>query len=317
MKIIVLDGYPLSTGDLSWKELEKLGEVIIYDKTQEEDILAHIGDAEIIFTNKTPLTKEILEKTKVKWIGVLATGYNVVDVEGARDLGILVANVPTYGNDAVAQFTFALLLELCSGVGLHDKLVKEGEWEKRNCFSFWNYSLMELKNKSLGIIGLGRNGEKVAEIATAFGMKILAYDRFKNEKLIKKGYEYLELDEVFEKSDIISLHCPLTAENENLICEESINKMKEGVIIINTARGGLIKDEDLARALTSGKVRGAGLDVVSVEPINNDNPLLKAPNCIITPHIAWAPKEARERLLDIAINNLKEYLKGNPTNIVN
>lgn len=317
MKIVVLDGYTLNPGDLSWDELLQLGETTVYDKTPTEDIVKNIGDAEIIFTNKTPITRETLEKTNIKWIGVLATGYNVVDVEAAKEKGIPVCNVPTYGNSAVAQFALALLLELCHHVGEHNRAVQDGQWQKTGDFCFWNYPLIELKDKTIGIVGFGRNGQRVGEIARALEMDVLVYDKYVSEEMVNRGYKYVELDEIYEKSDVITLHCPLTEENTGFINKETISKMKDGVLIINTARGPLINEEDLAEALKSGKVKGAGLDVVSTEPIKEENPLLAAPNCIITPHIAWAPRESRDRLLGIAVNNLKEFLKGNTINKVN
>ncbi|ONI48281.1 glycerate dehydrogenase, partial [Candidatus Epulonipiscioides saccharophilum] len=265
-----------------------------------------------------PLTKETFDQTNIKWIGVLATGYNIVDVEAAKAKGIPVCNVPTYGNDAVGQFAIALLLELCHHIGHHSYVVRhERAWQDCEHFCFWDYPLIELAGKTIGIVGLGRNGLVMARVAKALGMKVIAYDKFVNMELEKEGYEYVSEDELFERSDVISLHCPLFAENTGLICKETIAKMKDGVMIINTARGPLVNEQDLADALNSGKVAGAGLDVVSTEPISDDNPLLTAKNCILTPHIAWAPKEARTRLLNTAINNLKSYLNGNVINAVN
>ncbi|OON97489.1 MAG: glycerate dehydrogenase [Candidatus Epulonipiscium fishelsonii] len=318
MKIVVLDGYTLNPGDLSWKALEDIAPTTVYDRTAPEDIVKRIGDADIVFTNKTPITKETLDKTNIKWIGILATGYNVVDIDAAKAKGIPVCNVPTYGNDAVGQFTIALLLELCHHIGHHNYKVKhEGEWQKRGDFCFWDYPLIELAGKTMGIIGFGRNGQVTGKIARALGMKVIAYDKFINQDMIKEGYEYVSLNELLSQSDVISLHCPLFPENTGIINKENIDKMKDGVFILNTARGPLVNEQDLADALNSGKVGGAGLDVVSSEPIKDDNPLLTAKNCILTPHIAWAPKEARNRLLGIAVNNLKEYLKGNTINAVN
>ncbi|ONI41733.1 glycerate dehydrogenase [Candidatus Epulonipiscium fishelsonii] len=318
MKIVVLDGYTLNPGDLSWKALEDIAPTTVYDRTAPEDIVKRIGDADIVFTNKTPITKETLDKTNIKWIGILATGYNVVDIDAAKAKGIPVCNVPTYGNDAVGQFAIALLLELCHHIGHHSYKVRhEGEWQKRGDFCFWDYPLIELVGKTMGIIGFGRNGQSTAKIARALGMNVIAYDKFENPDMIKEGYKYVSLDELLAKSDVISLHCPLFPENTGIINKENIAKMKDGVFILNTARGPLVNEQDLTDALNSGKVGGAGLDVVSSEPIKDDNPLLTAKNCIITPHIAWAPKEARNRLLGIAVNNLKEYLKGNTINAVN
>lgn len=319
MKIVVLDGHTLNPGDLSWKELENIGECTVYDRTSYTDInevIERIGDAEIIFTNKTPITKDILEKCdNIKYIGVLATGYNVIDVKAANENGIIVTNIPTYGTNAVGQSAIALLLEICNRVGHHDKAVKEGRWTNNIDWSFWDYPLIELSNKIMGIIGFGRIGQSTGKIAKALGMKIIVNDQYESESGKEIG-EYVSLEEIFTKSDVISLHCPLLESTQGIINKSNIEKMKNGVIIINNSRGPLIIDADLAEALNSGKVYAAGLDVVSKEPITDDNPLLTAKNCIITPHIAWAPKETRDRLLGIAINNLKNFLNGKPMNMV-
>lgn len=318
MKIVVLDGYTLNPGDLSWEGLERLGELKVYDRTPEDKILERIGNAEIVFTNKTPLRRETLEKTpSVKYIGVLATGYNVVDTDAAKELGIIVTNIPTYGTAAVAQFTFALLLEICHHVWAHNEAVKKGAWTKCPDFCFWNYPLIELAGKTMGIIGFGRIGQAVATIAQAFGMKVLAHDVYQDKALENENLRYAGLDELLASADVVSLHCPLFESTKGIINKNTIAKMKDGVIIINTSRGPLIVEEDLAEALNSGKVFGAAMDVVSVEPIKADNPLLTAKNCIITPHIAWAPKESRVRLMDIAVKNLEAFLKGEPVNVVN
>jgi len=317
MKIVVLDGYTLTPGDLTWEGLAALGDLTIYDRTPEDKVVERIGDAEIIFINKIKITKEILEKTKVKYIGVLATGYNVVDIDAARDLGVLVSNIPTYGTASVAQMVFALLLEICHHVGAHDAAVKNGEWQTKTDFCFWNYPLIELAGKSMGIIGYGRIGQATGQLAQAFGMKILAYNRNPDPSLENDHLRFVELDELYAKSDVISLHCPLSDSTKGIINKNSIGKMKDGVILINTSRGPLIVEEDLAEALNNGKVYAAGVDVVSVEPIKADNPLLNAKNIFITPHIAWAPIESRERLMSIAVENLTSFLRGNPQNIVN
>ena len=318
MKIVVLDGYTLNPGDLSWSELEKLGDLKVYDRTNSNEIIKRIGNAEYVYTNKTPLSKETIFKCpSIKWIGVLATGYNVVDVDAASERDIPVCNVPTYGTSAVAQFVFALLLELCHHVGEHNRSVKNGQWAKNKDFCYWNYPLMELKDKTIGIIGLGRIGKNTAKIAQAFGMKVMAVDNHPLKELESETLKYTDLEELLHNSDIISLHCPLFESTMGIINKKNIEKMKDGVIIINTSRGQLIVEEDLKEALISGKVSAAACDVVSSEPIKEKNVLLNAPNIIITPHIAWAPKESRRRLLDTAINNLKEYLKGNITNAVN
>ena len=317
MKIVVLDGYTLNPGDLSWEVLHDFGAVTVYDRTPEEEVINRIGDAEIVFTNKTPLSREVFEATQIKWVGVLATGYNVVDIAAAKEKGIPVSNVPAYGNDAVGQFAIALLLEMCHHIAAHDQAIRKGQWKESGDFCFWNYPLIELAGKTMGIVGFGRNGQAAGRIAKALGMKVIAYDKYVNEALVAEEYEYVALDELFRRSDVISLHCPLFADNTGIINKTNIAKMKEGVMIINTARGPLVNEEDLAEALNSGKVGGAGLDVVCIEPILEDNPLLTAKNCILTPHIAWAPIEARQRLFDIAVDNLRSYLEGQPTNVVN
>lgn len=318
MKIVILDGYTLNPGDLSWSELEKLGEVIVYDRTAPNQIVERIGDADFIYTNKTLLSKETFEACpSIKWVGVLATGYNVVDVEAAAEKDIPVCNVPTYGTSAVAQYVFALLLELCHHVGKHSESVKNGDWTVSKDFCYWNYPLIELKDKTMGIIGLGRIGQNTAKIAQAFGMKVVAYDQYQVEELKSETLKYVELDEVLSNSDVISLHCPLFESTKGIINKDNIAKMKDGVMLINTSRGPLIVEEDLKVALESGKIAGAACDVISTEPIQNDNVLLDAPNIIITPHIAWAPRESRKRLLDIAVNNLAEFIKGNTINAVN
>ena len=313
-KIVVLDGYSLNPGDLSWKGLEQLGSVEIYDRTQDDKIEERVGDCEIVITNKTPITRALLErKPGIKYVGVLATGYNVVDIEAARDNGVVVTNIPTYGTQAVAQYVFALLLELCNRVAHHDRRVKEGAWSRAKDFCFWDYPLMELAGKTIGLVGYGRIGQATGRIAKAFGMEVLVYDL---KKLDEEGLEFVDLETLYRRSDVISLHCPLTEENIGMINRESIDRMKEGVLLINTSRGPLIEEQDLAEALNSKRVGGAALDVLAVEPAREDNPLLKADNCIITPHIAWAPKEARERLLNIAVDNLEGYLTGRVQNKV-
>lgn len=317
MKIVVLDGYTLNPGDLTWEGLGKLGDLIVYDRTPEDKIVERIGDAEVIFINKVKITREILEQINVKYVGVLATGYNVIDVAAAKQKGILVSNIPTYGTASVAQMVFALLLEICHHVGAHDGLVKSGEWANKTDFCFWNYPLIELAGKTMGIIGYGRIGQATGMIAQAFGMKVLAYNRHPDRSLESDTLRFVELDELFAEADVISLHCPLLDSTKGIINNSNIAKMKDGVIIINTSRGPLIVEEDLAEALNSGKVYAAGIDVVAVEPIELDNPLLKAKNIFITPHIAWAPIESRERLMNIAVENLRSYMDGNPENIVN
>lgn len=320
MKIVVLDGYTENPGDLSWEELEKLGELTVYDRTSLYDVsevIDRIGDAEAVYTNKTPLPKDVFSACKnLKFVGVLATGYNVVDVEAAKENGAVVCNIPTYGTSAVSQFAAALLLEICHHVGHHTDAVKEGRWSKNKDWCFWDYPLIELAGKTVGIVGFGRIGQAAGTLFKAFGMKVVAYDQHENSAGREIG-EYVSLDELWAQSDVVSLHCPLFPSTEGIINQENIAKMKDGVIILNTSRGPLIVEEDLAEALNSGKVYAAGVDVVSTEPIKEDNPLLKAQNCLITPHIAWAPKESRQRLMDIAVENLCEYIKGTPINAVN
>lgn len=289
MKIVVLDGYTLNPGDLSWDSLASLGELAVYDRTAEEDILSRAKDADVLFTNKTPLTRETLSNCKnLKYIGVLATGYNVVDVAAATELNITVTNIPTYGTAVVGQYAIALLLEIASRVGHHDKRVHEGAWSNNADWCFWDYPLIELEGKRLGIIGYGRIGRTTGRIAKAMGMDVVAYDSFINPDFKD---DYVDLDTLLTTSDVIVLHCPLFPETKEIINKNTISKMKDGVIIINNSRGPLINEEDLTSALNSGKVYAAGLDVVSTEPIKDDNPLLKAKNCIITPHISWAAHE--------------------------
>lgn len=318
MKIVVLDGYTLNPGDISWEGLEALGEVTVYDRTKEEDVIARIGDADVVYTNKTPVTRATLDACgSVKFIGVLATGYNIVDIDAAKEKGIPVSNIPTYGTAAVSQFAIALLLELCHHIGAHSDAVKAGEWTNNPDWCFWKYPLVELAGKTMGIIGFGRIGQDTAKIAQALGMKVLAYDAYQNPELESETCHYADLDTLLGQSDVISLHCPLFPSTEGIINKDNIAKMKDGVMIINDSRGPLIVEKDLREALDSGKVAGAALDVVSTEPIQADNPLIGAKNVILTPHIAWAPKESRQRLMDIAVANLKAYVDGAPQNVVN
>lgn len=323
MKIVILDGYTENPGDLSWEGLEKLGELTVYDRTSydlsgEDKIVERGKDADVIFTNKTPLSREAMKKMPhLKYIGVLATGYNVVDVAAAKEMGIVVTNIPTYGTAAVAQMAIALLLEMCHHVWAHSEAVKNGEWTNNKDWCFWNYPLIELADKTIGIIGFGRIGQSVGKIAQSLGMKVLAYDAHVNKELESDTLRYTDLEKLLKESDVISLHCPLFDSTKGMINKNSISKMKDGVMIINNSRGPLIVEEDLAEALNSGKVAGAALDVVSTEPIRADNPLLKAKNCIITPHISWAPKESRQRLMDIAVDNLRKFVEGTPVNVVN
>lgn len=317
MKIVVLDGSTLNTGDLSWEALQQLGELIIYDRTPSDKIIERIGEAKYIFTNKTPLGEEVFQACpSLSYIGVLATGYNVVDVEAAKKYGITVTNIPSYGTDTVAQFTFSLLLELCHQIGAHSRSVLSGEWCKSIDFCYWNTPQIELAGKTIGIIGYGKIGQATARIAQAFGMKVLVYSRTIRKEFEKDPVSFVPLDTLLENSDVISLHCPLFPETKEIINKASISKMKDGVLLINTSRGGLLNEQDVKEALDSGKIGGAAVDVVSIEPIKENNPLLSSKNIIITPHMAWASIEARQRLMDTATNNLAEFLKGYPINVV-
>ncbi len=323
MKIVILDGYTLNPGDLSWEGLEQIGELTVYDRTSydlsgQDKVVERVGDADAVFLNKTPLTRKAMERMpNLKFVGVLATGYNIVDVEAAKEKGIVVTNIPTYGTTAVSQMAFALLLEMCHHVGYHSEEVRKGAWTRNPDWCFWDYPLIELAGKTMGIIGFGRIGQEVGKIAQAFGMKVLAYDNFINTALESETLKYVEFDELLKQADVISLHCPLFENTKGIINKETIAKMKENVMIINTSRGPLIVEEDLAEALNTQRIAGAALDVVSTEPIEKTNPLLTSKNCIITPHISWAPKESRKRLMEIAINNLEGFLIGEPINIVN
>ncbi|MDR2390372.1 MAG: D-2-hydroxyacid dehydrogenase [Planctomycetota bacterium] len=323
MKIVVLDGYTLNPGDIDWEGFKKLGEFVCYDRTttkKEESakIIERIADAGAVIINKTPITREILDaKPQIKYIGVLATGYNVVDIDAAKEKGIVVTNIPTYGTTAVAQFVFAHVLEFCHHVAHHAQTVKDGRWAKSEDFCYWDYPLIELADKTMGIIGFGRIGQTVAKIAVAFGMKVLAYDEYVNKSLETDSIKYAPLDEVLFRSDVVSLHVPLFDSTKHMINKNTIAKMKDGVIIINTSRGPLVKEEDMVAALESGKVAGYGSDVVEVEPILLSNKLPQTKNCHITPHIAWAPKAARIRLMNIAVDNLAAFIKGIPVNVVN
>ena len=317
MKIVVLDGYTENPGDLSWEELGKLGELTVYDRTPEEEILNRIGDAEIVITNKTPLTRATMDACpNMRYIAVLATGYNVVDVAAAKEKGIPVSNVPTYGTASVGQFAIAMLLEICHHVAHHSQPVFEGKWNSCADWCYWDYPLIELDGKTMGIIGFGRIGQTTGKIAKAMGMNILAYDSFPTDSG-KAIAEYVDLDTLLAQSDVVALHCPLFPETQGIINKDTIAKMKDGVILLNNSRGPLSVEQDVADALNSGKIYAAGLDVVSTEPIRSDNPLLKAKNCILTPHISWAPKESRQRIMDCTVENVRAFLAGSPVNVVN
>lgn len=318
MKIVVLDGLTLNPGDLSWEGLEELGELTVYDRTPPELVVERIGTAEAVFTNKTILSREHFDRCpQVKFVGLLATGYNVVDIVAAKERSVVVCNVPTYGTMAVAQFATALLLELCHHVGQHSADVRSGNWTKKTDFCYWLNPLTEVDGRTLGLIGFGRIGQAFGRIAQALGMNVLACDDYQDTQLEGPNLRYATLDEIYADSDVISLHCPLFENNKGMINKAAIAKMKSGVLLINTSRGPLIVEQDLADALHAGKVAGAALDVLSVEPPKANNPLLTAPNCIITPHIAWATKEARMRLMNIAIENLAKFLKDSPQNVAN
>ena len=318
MKIVILDGHALNPGDLSYDCISEFGEVTLYQRTEtQEEAIERIADNEIVLVNKVPITEAVLAACpNIKLICVQATGYNVVDCEACAKRGIPVTNVPTYGTAAVAQFTIALMLELCHKIGHHDDLVHQGKWCECPTFCFWDTPQMELGGKTLGIIGFGRIGQAVAKLARAFDMKVLAYSRTQYAEG-RELAEYVDLDTLLAQSDFVSLHCPLFPETAKLINRETIAKMKDGAILINTSRGGLLDEGDVKDALVSGKLRAAAVDVVSEEPMLRDNPLLTAPNCIITPHMAWAPIESRQRLLDCVVENIRCFLKGTPQNVVN
>ncbi|MDP2415682.1 D-2-hydroxyacid dehydrogenase [Daejeonella sp.] len=318
MKLVVLDGYTLNPGDLNWEGIKKFGDLEVHDRTPESQIVERCRGAEIIFTNKTPLREPVLSQLPdLKYIGVLATGYNVVDVDYAKTRGIAVANVPGYGTASVVQMTFALMLELCQHVQSHSDSVRQGDWAASPDFCYWNYPLIELEGKTIGIIGFGSIGQKVADIATAFGMNIIGFSRTRSDQSHRKNFKWAELNELLKESDVVSVHCPLFPETQGIINKNSLRMMKRSAFFLNTSRGPLMVDRDLADALNEGIIAGAGIDVLSVEPPSADNPLFKAKNCLITPHIAWATKEARSRLMGIAENNLSSFLNQKPINIVN
>lgn len=320
MKIVVLDGFTLNPGDISWSTLEALGELTVFDRTNYDtkSIIKNIEDASIVFTNKTPLTKEVLEQVpSVKYIGVLATGYNVVDIVAATKQNITVTNIPDYSSGAVAQFTMALLLELCHHIGAHNASVKNGDWVQSKDFSYWNSPLIELSGKTIGLIGFGKIGKATAKLATAFGLKVLVYSRTVYTEFISDSLQFVSLDKLLQESDFVSLHCPLTKETEGIINTDTIAKMKKTAMLINTSRGPLVIEKDLAEALQKCVITAAAVDVVSQEPMQKNNLLLNCKNCIITPHIAWASKEARVRLMGTAVENLKAFVKEKPINVVN
>ena len=317
MKIVILDGYTLNPGDLSWDQLYSLGDVVLYDRTSTDKIEERAGGAEVLITNKTPLTEAIMNRLPdLKYIGVLATGYNIVDTAAAKNRGIIVTNVPAYSTMSVAQLTFALLLELCHHVQRHSDSVAEGKWAQSPDFSYSDFPLLELSGKTLGVIGFGNIGKKVADIATVFGMNIMAASRHQTDQSDRKNFRWAEINEILEQADVVSIHCPLTPETKGLINAESLKRMKNSAFLINTSRGPVAIEQDLSDALNKGVIAGAGIDVLSIEPPTIDNPLFKAKNCLITPHIAWATKEARIRLMDIAVSNVAAYINGMPVNVV-
>ncbi|GAB3807350.1 D-2-hydroxyacid dehydrogenase [Spirosoma humi] len=318
MKIVVLDGYTLNPGDLSWEDLEKLGDLTVYDRTSPDAVVERAKDADIIFTNKTPLNEALLTQLpSAKFIGVLATGYNIVNTDVARKQGITVSNVPGYSTASVVQLTFALLLELTLHVQRHSDVVRDGKWARSVDFSFWDYPLIELAGKTMGIIGFGSIGERVADVATAFGMNVMGSKRHHTDQSHRKNFKWAEIPELLEQSDVVSIHAPLTPDTHGLIDKENLARMKPTAFLLNTARGPIVVDKDLADALNKDVIAGAGIDVLSVEPPAADNPLFTARNCLITPHIAWATLEARTRLMQITVANLTAFLNGNPVNVVN
>jgi len=316
-KIVVLDGYALNPGDLSWDGLRKLGPVDVHDRTREDEVLDRAAGADGLLTNKTPLSAGTIRRLPdLRYIGVLATGYNIVDTAAARELGITVTNIPTYGTSSVAQFAFALLLELCHHVGLHSEAVRQGEWSRSPDWSFWKTPLIELAGKTMGIVGFGRIGRQTGAMASALGMRVIAHDFVQQNPPDYEGFRWAPLDDLVAESDVVSLHCPLFAENKGMVNRERLARMKKSAMLLNTSRGPLVVDQDLADALNAGVIAGAGLDVLSVEPPLDSNPLLSARNCIVTPHIAWATREARGRLLDLGVDNVRAFLEGRTQNAV-
>jgi glycerate dehydrogenase len=317
MKIVVLDGYALNPGDLTWDSLKQIGDVEIHDRTPEDLVVQRSQAAEVVLTNKTPLSSaSLLKLPALKYIGVLATGYNIVDTAAARERGIVVTNIPTYGTASVAQFAIALLLELCHHVALHGEAVRNGEWSRNPDWSFWKTPLIELSGKTMGIVGFGRIGRQTGAIAAALGMRVVANDAAEVNPPDYAGFEWMTLDRIVSEADVLSLHCPLFPENKGMVNKKRLSLMKRSAFLLNTSRGPLVVDQDLADALNEGAIAGAGLDVLSVEPPLVSNPLLSAKNCIVTPHIAWATREARARLLDIAVENLRAFVSGRVVNAV-
>lgn len=318
MKIVVLDGYAMNPGDLTWEGLQELGDVVIYDRSTETEIIERAKGAEIVLTNKVSVPAHIMEALpELKYIGVMATGYNIIDMDFAKKRNIVVTNVPGYSTPSVVQLTFSLLLELCYHTQHHSDAVMQGKWSASPDFSFWDYPLTELAGKTLGIIGFGSIGQKVADVGAAFGMDILAYSRTQTDQSHRKNFKWVaQQEELLTQADVVSLHCPLTPQTENLINAESLSLMKPSAILINTSRGGLIDAQALADALNQGRISAAGIDVLAVEPPPVDTPLFKAKNCLITPHIAWATKESRLRLMDVVVGNIKSFLTGQSVNVI-
>jgi len=317
MKLVVLDGYCLNPGDLNWDGLKELGDLEVYDRTRVDEVVDRAAGADAVFTNKTPLPGYILDQLPaLRYIGVLATGYNVVDVDHARERGVIVANIPTYGTSSVAQFVFALLLELCHNVRVHADAVRAGAWSHSADWSFWKSPLVELAGKTMGIVGFGRIGRQTGRIADAMGMRVIANDTFHGDSPDYPDFRFAGLEDLLRESDVVSLHSPLFPETRGMINARSLAWMKPSAFLINTSRGPLIVDHDLADALNTGTIAGAALDVLSVEPPAADNPLLSARNCLVTPHIAWATREARARLMDLAVANVTAFLTGTPRNVV-
>ena len=318
MKIVVLDGHTINPGDLSWDEMKQLGDLTVYERTSATEVVSRAQGAAAVFTNKTPVTREMIGLLPdLKFIGVLATGYNIVDIDAASQKGIIVCNVPGYGTASVVQLTFALILEHFNQVYIHGKSVRDGEWASSKDFTYSKTPLIELSNKTIGIIGFGTIGQEVADVAAAFNMNILAYSRTKTDQSRRKNFNWVELKELYQSSDVISIHCPLTEKTKGMIDKDALKMMKKSAFVVNTARGPIIVEDDLAEALNNGTIGGAGLDVLSKEPPGNDNPLLTAKNAIITPHIAWARKEARSRLMEVTVANLRSFQSADPVNQVN
>src|SRR5271170_6677594 len=318
MKIVVLDGHAINPGDLSWDALRELGSLEVFDRTPEGLVLSRVRDADIVLTTKTPLTGQTLKQlNQLRYVGAMFTGYDEIDLKTAREMNIVVTNVPTYGTASVAQLVFALLLELCHHVGLHSEAAHAGEWSRSPDFSFWKTPLVELQGKTMGIVGFGRIGRDVGAIAAAMGMRVITDDTGRRNAPDWPGFRWCSLDELLSESDVVSLHCPLLPQTRGMINAASLSRMKPTSFLINTSRGPLIVEQDLADALNGGRLAGAGVDVLSSEPPALDNPLLHAKNCIVTPHIAWATKEARTRLIETVVTNLRAFLDGHPVNVVN